>query len=92
MCSMSLNKLLGGLVMSSIIAASAAPLAASGDQTAKKVAVAPADEYFGRMKMSILGIRNEIHDLTLKIGFEPACRSWLYLRARAAVQQGRGLA
>jgi RimJ/RimL family protein N-acetyltransferase len=26
-----------------------------------------------------------------KIGFEPACRSWHYLRARAAGQQGRGL-
>jgi RimJ/RimL family protein N-acetyltransferase len=26
-----------------------------------------------------------------KIGFEPACRSWHYLRARAAGQQGRGI-
>jgi hypothetical protein len=37
-----------------------------------QVVVAPADEYFGKMKMSILGIRNEIHDLTLKIGYDPA--------------------
>lgn len=38
----------------------------------KKVAIAPADEYFGRMKMSILGIRNEIHDLGLQIDTQPA--------------------
>lgn len=32
---------------------------------------APADEYFGRMKMSILGIRNGLHDTTLRVGFDP---------------------
>ncbi len=35
------------------------------------VRVAPADEYFGRMKMSILGIRNQLHDLTLRLQFAP---------------------
>jgi hypothetical protein len=49
--------------------ASLAPIAVRANE---KVVVAPADEYFGKMKMSILGIRNEIHDLTLKIGYEPA--------------------
>ena len=34
-------------------------------------AVAPADEYFGKLKMSILGIRNEIKDMTTKVGFAP---------------------
>lgn len=36
------------------------------------VKVAPADEYFGRLKMSILGIRNQLHDLDLRLQFEPA--------------------
>lgn len=33
--------------------------------------VAPADEYFGRLKMSILGIRNELHDLDQRLTFSP---------------------
>ena len=35
------------------------------------VRVAPADEYFGRLKMSILGIRNQLHDLTLRLQYAP---------------------
>lgn len=31
--------------------------------------VAPADEYFGRLKLSILGIRNELHDLSVRAAF-----------------------
>jgi hypothetical protein len=34
--------------------------------------VAPADEYFGKLKMSILGIRNTIKDQGLKVDFDPA--------------------
>ncbi len=33
--------------------------------------VAPADEYFGRLKMSILGIRNQLHDLALRVQYTP---------------------
>ncbi|MFN2449496.1 MAG: tol-pal system YbgF family protein [Candidatus Baltobacteraceae bacterium] len=33
--------------------------------------VAPADEYFGRLKMSILGMRNEIKDLSTRLSFNP---------------------
>lgn len=33
--------------------------------------VAPADEYFGRLKMSILGIRNQLHDLALRLQYTP---------------------
>lgn len=33
--------------------------------------VAPADEYFGRLKMSILGIRNELRDLDQRLSFSP---------------------
>ena len=36
------------------------------------VRVAPADEYFGRLKMSMLGIRNQLHDLTLRLQYSPA--------------------
>ena len=39
---------------------------------AVQVRVAPADEYFGRQKLSILGINNTIHDTNLRIGFDPA--------------------
>lgn len=35
------------------------------------VRVAPADEYFGRLKMSILGIRNELHDLSMRLQYSP---------------------
>ena len=34
-------------------------------------ALAPADEYFGRMKMSILGIRNALRDETAKVTGDP---------------------
>jgi len=33
--------------------------------------VAPADEYFGRMKMSILGVQNTLKDLSAKLAFAP---------------------
>ena len=36
-----------------------------------RLKVAPADEYFGRLKMSILGIRNTIKDLGAKADFQP---------------------
>ncbi|HEY6233618.1 MAG TPA: hypothetical protein VIW69_00770 [Candidatus Elarobacter sp.] len=39
---------------------------------APKCRVAPADEYFGKLKMSILGIRNTIKDQGLKIDVDPA--------------------
>ena len=37
----------------------------------RAVRVAPADEYFGRLKMSILGIRNQLHDLGLRLQYAP---------------------
>jgi hypothetical protein len=42
-------------------------LVAPKDQVAMRLA--PADEYFGPLKMSVLGIRNVIHDLTIR--YEP---------------------
>jgi hypothetical protein len=32
---------------------------------------APADEYFGQLKLSILGIRNQIHDIGLAYAYNP---------------------
>ncbi|HEV3088405.1 MAG TPA: hypothetical protein VGX96_14390 [Candidatus Elarobacter sp.] len=37
-----------------------------------KCKIAPADEYFGKLKMSILGIRNTIKDQGLKVDVDPA--------------------
>ncbi|MDQ6822875.1 MAG: hypothetical protein M3Z07_00030 [Candidatus Eremiobacteraeota bacterium] len=47
------------LIMSGVIASCYAPAAA-------RTRVAPADEYFGRMKMSILGVGNSLRDLAAK--------------------------
>ncbi len=33
--------------------------------------LAPADQYFGRLKMSILGIRNALHDLSERVDAYP---------------------
>jgi hypothetical protein len=41
-------------------------------KSAPKCRVAPADEYFGKLKMSILGIRNTIKDQGLKIDADPS--------------------
>jgi hypothetical protein len=41
--------------------------------------LAPADQYFGRMKMSILGIRNVIHDMDVRAAYEaPSDVSYIY--------------
>jgi hypothetical protein len=45
---------------------------------AKHTRLAPADEYFGPLKMSFLGIRNEIHDLTLRYDSEPDKRNQFF--------------
>ena len=47
-------------------------VAAFAQAAAAKPAVAPADEYFGRMKLSILGISNIVHDTKLHEAFDPA--------------------
>ncbi|HEY0615123.1 MAG TPA: hypothetical protein VGC96_10800 [Candidatus Elarobacter sp.] len=52
------------------------PVAKSAKKTVAKAApkckIAPADEYFGKLKLSILGIRNTIKDQGLKIDVDPA--------------------
>ena len=46
--------------------------AAVSSQAAAHSKVAPADEYFGKLKMSILGIRNTIKDVGANIEIDPA--------------------
>jgi hypothetical protein len=45
--------------------------AAQNHARAPVIRVAPADEYFGRLKMSILGIRNQLRDLGLRLQYAP---------------------
>ena len=52
-----------------LIGAAAAPAPAATKPAA--IRVAPADEYFGRLKMSILGIRNQLRDLGLRLQYAP---------------------
>lgn len=46
--------------------------------TAAKSKVAPADEYFGRMKMSVLEITNHVRDSETRIANDPAHASSQY--------------
>lgn len=47
--------------------------------------LAPADEYFGRQKMSILGIRNELRETLMRVDFSPQQAS-LQLRACLSIE------
>jgi len=40
--------------------------------------LAPADRYFGQMQMSILGVRNSLHDLALRIDARPGEANEVY--------------
>jgi hypothetical protein len=42
---------------------------------------APADEYFGPSKMSLLGIRNQLRDLSLQYDFDHDARNVIYRKA-----------
>jgi hypothetical protein len=61
------------LIIGAVAGAALTPVASSA---ASKVA--PADEYFGRMKMSILGITNSIKDTGIREGNDPANASKYY--------------
>jgi hypothetical protein len=47
--------------------------------------LAPADEYFGRQKMSILGIRNALRETLTRINFSPGSAE-LQLRACLSIE------
>ncbi|TAM74669.1 hypothetical protein EPN44_10745 [bacterium] len=70
------------LALACASAALAAPPAKQAAQRADPPRLAPADEYFGRMKMSPIGIGNEIHDIGLLLKYDPANSSRLVGRAR----------
>jgi hypothetical protein len=81
------------LTVVSLVALSASAASAAATPTPKPVVphvvflkyqVAPADEYFGRLKLSILGIRNTIKDMGLKADADPS-------RAVAVVMGSVGL-
>jgi hypothetical protein len=59
-------------------------IAAFTQATAAKPVVAPADEYFGRMKLSILGIGNIMHDTKLREAYDPAHASDNYAKLALA--------
>jgi hypothetical protein len=49
---------------------------------APPIRVAPADEYFGKLKMSVLGIRNTIKDVGLNLDIDQT--RWVQLASKAA--------
>jgi hypothetical protein len=55
-------------------------VAAFAQAAAANPVVAPADEYFGRMKLSILGIGNIMHDTKLREAYDPAHASDNYTK------------
>jgi hypothetical protein len=54
-------------VVVSLAVALLVPAAGRAQQPAP-TAVAPADEYFGKLQMSVLGIRNELANLSTRVG------------------------
>jgi hypothetical protein len=59
-------------------------VAAFAQAAAANPVVAPADEYFGRMKLSILGIGNIMHDTKLREAYDPAHASDNYAKLALA--------
>ena len=43
--------------------------------------MAPADRYFGRLKMSILGVRNSLHDLAVRADAQPEAAQHIFDKA-----------
>lgn len=73
------------LPLAAALAASVmASTTAAAPKPATKVVVAPADEYFGRQKISTLGIDNMIHDTDMRESFDPGLASRLYSPLMAA--------
>jgi hypothetical protein len=65
-------------VLCTILVASIARVAAANP------VVAPADEYFGRMKLSILGIGNIMHDTKLREAYDPSHAADNYTKLSSA--------
>jgi hypothetical protein len=63
-------------------AAKPTPKPTLAQKKAPPIRVAPADEYFGKLKMSVLGIRNTIKDVGLNIDIDPT--RWTQQAGKAA--------
>jgi len=60
------------ILISAVLAGASPAIARSpAKHVVKILRVAPADEYFGHLKMSILGIRNQLRDLGLRLAYAP---------------------
>jgi hypothetical protein len=65
-------------VIVTLCAVAAGVLAAWSVAVAGTTSVAPLDEYFGRQKLSPLGIENVIHDTNLRVHYDPLHASRYY--------------
>jgi hypothetical protein len=77
-CRIAMKYALAAILCLPLAFALGAPVIASTTAAAPKAAVAPADEYFGRQKLSTLGIDNMIHDTDMRESFDPDLASRLY--------------
>ena len=65
------NNILAAMLIPAVLLAGAGPSIAKSKPVHSAARVAPADEYFGHLKMSILGIRNQLRDLGLRLQYAP---------------------
>jgi hypothetical protein len=64
------------IALASSFLSSAAPALAQ-----PTIAIAPADRYFGSLQMSILGVRNALHDLSQQLDAHPEDAAHVYAKA-----------
>ena len=68
-----------GFILTLALAASCIPAVLPAPALARPMSeLAPADRYFGQLQMSILGVRNSLHDLTLRIAARPEEATQVY--------------
>ena len=65
------HRLYAALLLPAVLLATWSPAPAKQTPAHPIIRVAPADEYFGHLKMSILGIRNQLRDLGLRLQYAP---------------------
>jgi hypothetical protein len=71
-----------GFILTLALVASIVPAVAPAQAFAQPAnQLAPADRYFGQLQMSILGVRNSLHDLSLRIDAHPNESSQVYDKA-----------
>ena len=73
-----MRRFLMALAVAVATLSSAAPVPALADPSSS---LAPADRYFGRLKMSILGVRNSLKDLSARADAHPEDSEHVYDKA-----------